>query len=191
MNFLGHFYLSHHDTDLLIGNFIADFVKGKKYKDYPSRISEGIMMHRHIDQFTDSHELVRQGRQRLFDKYRHYSGMIIDMYYDHFLANLWENYSDKSLLSFSGTIYQTIESNFQVLPAKSQYMFPFMKKRNWLLSYATTDGIDQALTGMSKRINHDSKLEESISELLEYYELFKEEFQQFIIEIKSHFENKR
>ncbi len=191
MNFLGHFYLSHHDSDLLIGNFIADFVKGKKYKDYPSKISEGIMMHRHIDQFTDSHELVRQGRQRLFDKYRHFSGVIIDMYYDHFLANLWENYSDKSLLSFSGAIYQTIESNFQVLPAKSQYMFPFMKKRNWLLSYATTDGIGQALTGMSKRINHDSKLEESISELLEYYELFKEEFQQFIIEVKSHFENKR
>lgn len=191
MNFLGHFYLSHHDTDLLIGNFIADFVKGNKYKDYPPRISEGIMMHRYIDQFTDSHELVRQGRQRLFDKYRHYSGVIIDMYYDHFLANLWEDYSEKSLLSFSGQVYKKIESNFQILPVKSQYLFPFMKKRNWLLSYSSTYGIGQALTGMSKRIKHDSKLEESIDELHEYYDLFKEEFQQFIVEIKSHFEMRK
>lgn len=191
MNFLGHFYLSHHDSDLLIGNFIADFVKGKKYKDYPPRIAEGIMMHRHIDHFTDTHALVRQGRQRLFDKYRHYSGVIIDMYYDHFLANLWKDYSEISLISFSEKAYQTIESHFEVLPAKSQHMFPFMKKRNWLLAYATTNGLGQALTGMSKRINYDSKLEESIDELHEYYDLFKEEFQQFIVEIKKHFDNKK
>jgi len=77
MNFLGHFYLSQDDPELIVGNFIADYVKGKKYQDYPSGISKGIMMHRNIDHFTDSHHLVRNGRKRLFDKYRHYSGVII------------------------------------------------------------------------------------------------------------------
>ncbi len=188
MNFLGHFYLSHHDPDLLVGNFIADFVKGKKYLDYPQKISEGIMMHRHIDDYTDRHELVRRGKKRLFSKYRHYSGVIIDMYYDHFLSNLWSDYSEYSLSSFSARIYETIENNFSILPERSQFLFPYMKNGNWLLRYGTTEGIGQSLTGMSKRINHDSMLDESINELHEYYEVFKVEFQQFIIEIKNHFD---
>ena len=189
MNFLGHFYLSQHDPDLLTGNFIADFVKGKKYMDYPYIISKGIMMHRQIDYFTDRHHLVRQGRKRLFGKYRHYSGVIIDMYYDHFLANLWKDYSENSLAEFSYQVYETIENNFHVLPEKSQLLFPYMKNRNWLLTYASTEGIGLALSGMSKRINHDSKLDEAIYELHEHYDLFKVEFQQFIIEIKAHFES--
>jgi acyl carrier protein phosphodiesterase len=187
MNFLGHFYLSHHDSDLLVGNFIADFVKGKKYLDYPPGIAAGIMMHRKIDYFTDHHKLVSEGRKRLFSKYRHYSGVIIDMYYDHFLSNLWSDYSEHSLSSFSARIYKTIEVNFDVLPERAQFLFPYMKNGNWLMRYASTEGIGQSLTGMSKRIKHDSKLDESIHELHEYYDMYKEEFQQFIIEIKDHF----
>ena len=190
MNFLGHFYLSHSDPDLLIGNFIADFVQGKKYMDYPHKISEGIMMHRQIDYFTDRHKMVRQGRKRLFGKYRHYSGVIIDMYYDHFLASLWDDYSEDPLDTFANRMYKTIEENWDSLPPESQYMYPYMKNRNWLLSYASTEGIGQSLTGMSKRIIHDSKLDEAIHELHEYYEVFKLEFQQFIIEIKAHFDSR-
>lgn len=189
MNFLGHFYLSHHDPDLLVGNFIADFVKGKKYLDYPSKIAKGIMMHRKIDEFTDRHTLVRQGKKRLFGKYRHYSGVIMDMYYDHFLASLWDDYSEHKLSSFSAQVYETIENHFSILPERSQFLFPYMKNGNWLLRYASTEGIGQSLTGMSKRINHDSKLDESVHELHEYYDMYKVEFQQFIIDIKAHFES--
>lgn len=187
MNFLGHFYLSQNDPDLIIGNFIADFVKGKEYLDYPKKVSEGIMMHRFIDHYTDRHPMVKAGRKRLFGKYRHYSGVIMDMYYDHFLANLWSDYSESSLASFSIKIYETIEKNFHILPERPRFLFPYMKNGNWLLRYQTTEGIGESLSGMSKRINHDSKLDESIYELHEYYENYKEEFQQFIIEIKDHF----
>ncbi|MCK5467827.1 MAG: acyl carrier protein phosphodiesterase, partial [Cyclobacteriaceae bacterium] len=90
--------------------------------------------------------------------------------------------------TFADRIYKTIEENWKYLPVKSQYLFPYMKNGNWLLRYASTEGIGQSLTGMSKRINHDSKLDEAIHELHQFYDTFKLEFQQFIIEIKSHFD---
>ena len=91
MNFLGHFYLSQSNPELVVGNFIADFVKGNKYIDYPDKIAEGIMMHRHIDYYTDHHPKVSKGRKRLFGTYRHYSEVIMDMYYDHFLLIFGKN----------------------------------------------------------------------------------------------------
>ncbi|NJN27309.1 MAG: DUF479 domain-containing protein [Cyclobacteriaceae bacterium] len=188
MNFLGHFYLSQHEPELIVGNFVADHVKGKKYLDYPAKISEGIMMHRYIDHYTDGHPLVRQGRQRLFDKYRHFSGVIIDMYYDHFLASLWEQYSQYSLATFANTIYNTIEAHLHILPERSKFLFPHMKSGNWLLRYATTEGLGQSLTGMSKRLHHHSKLELATEDLLEYYQEFKEEFEQFIVDIREQFD---
>ena len=187
MNFLGHFYLSYPDPELLVGNFIADYVKGKKYLDYPDKISEGIMMHRQIDFFTDQHPMVKQGRKRLFDKYRHYSGVIIDMYYDHFLANLWGDYSNDSLDVFANNIYKTIESYWDHLPQKSQYLFPYMKSGNWLLRYANTEGIGQSLNGMSRRLNNNSKLDQAVYQLHEFYQEFRLEFQEFIIDIRKEF----
>ena len=187
MNFLGHFYLSQSDPDLIVGNFIADFVKGKKYEDYPAAIAKGIMMHREIDYYTDRHKMVRKGRKRLFNTYRHYSGVIIDMYYDHYLASLWGDYSNESLHDFSGHIYRTIEQSWDVLPPDCQYFFPYMKSGNWLLRYATTDGIGKSLNGMSKRLSHASKLNQAIFQLHEYYDEFRDEFREFIVDIASCF----
>lgn len=187
MNFLGHFYLSKDDPELIVGNFIADYVKGKKYLDFPEGISTGIMMHRNIDHFTDSHQMVRNGRKRLFSKYRHYSGVIIDMYYDHFLANLWTAYSDEKLSAFADFIYETIEAYWDQLPLQARHMFPYMKSGNWLLRYATTDGIGQSLNGMSRRLNNNSKLEQASEQLVEFYYDFESEFKEFIVEAKNHF----
>ena len=187
MNFLGHFYLSKNDPDLIVGNYIADFVKGKKYLEYPVKISEGIMMHREIDHYTDRHAMVRKGRKRLFPKYRHYSGVIIDMYYDHYLASLWPDYSSIPLDKFAAEIYATIDEHWQYLPEQSQYMFPYMKNGNWLLRYASTEGIGQSLDGMSRRLNNNSKLDQAVHQLHEFYDDFEEEFKEFIVELKQRF----
>lgn len=187
MNFLGHFYLSGHDPELVVGNFIADFVKGKKYLDYPSKISEGIMMHRNIDDFTDRHPTFLQGKRRLFPKYRHYSGVIQDMYYDHFLASLWSDYSSEPLYDFSYRIYDYIENYKHLLPEKSMYMYPYMKGGNWLMRYQTIEGISESLHGMSRRISHDSKLDQATQELIENYDSIKEEFQAFMPELEKEF----
>jgi len=187
MNFLGHFYLSKNDTGLILGNYIADFVKGKNYTKYPEHISRGIMMHRHIDTFTDSHAMVKQGRKRIFEKYRHFAGIIIDMYYDHFLATCWNDYSEKPLPDYSAFIYSVIEENLHLLPPQSQYMFTYMKKGNWLMRYATTEGLEKSLRGMAGRISHPSKLEEARAELVEYYEEWSLEFKSFMLDLQVEF----
>jgi acyl carrier protein phosphodiesterase len=191
MNFLGHFYLSKHKPGLLVGNYIADFVKGKKYLDYPEEISKGIVMHRNIDHFTDHHPMIRKGKKRLFPIYRHYSSVIMDMYYDHFLARNWHTYSNESLGNFSESVYAIIEQHWEFLPQKSQFMFPYMKSGDWLRKYATTEGIGASLNGMSRRLNNNSKLELALDQLHEFYEHFKAEFELFMPDLKKHFKNYR
>ena len=187
MNFLGHFYLSKSDPELIVGNFIADYVKGKKYQDYPENIARGIIIHRNIDHFTDGHEMMRLGRKRLFPTYRHYSGVIMDMYYDHFLAVLWHHYSDLSLEEFADYIYTTIESHWHILPESSRFLFPYMKSGNWLVRYATTEGIGKSLSGMSRRLNNGSNLEHAVDQLHEFYDDLKPEFEIFMHELEKHF----
>lgn len=187
MNFLGHFYLSQNDTGLILGNYIADFVKGKSYRLYPEEVARGILLHRRIDEFTDTHAMVRQGRRRLFEKYRHFGGIIIDMYYDHYLASRWHEYSGSSLTDFADFIYQTIEKNLASLPSQSQYMFTYMKNGNWLMRYRTMEGLDKSLRGMAGRINHPSKLEQANEELQRYYTEYNDEFSLFMTDLVREF----
>ncbi len=190
MNFLGHFYLSKNNTGLILGNYIADFVKGKNYGLYPDEIARGILLHRQIDDFTDRHAMVRKGRKRLFEKYRHFGGIIIDMYYDHYLASRWPEYSESSLLDFSAYIYQIIEENLSALPSQSQFMFPYMKNGNWLIRYSTMEGLHKSLRGMASRINHPSKLEQANEELQLYYAEYYEEFTVFMDDLIRNFGGK-
>ena len=187
MNFLGHFFLSKNDTGLILGNYIADFVKGKNYLNYPEEITRGILMHRQIDSFTDGHAMVRQGRKRIFAKYRHFAGIIIDMYYDHFLASRWSDFSNQSLQDYSSYIYSIIEDNLSLLPAQSQYMFNYMKNGNWLMRYSTTEGLEKSLRGMASRINHPSKIEQAREELIVFYQLWDFEFSTFMDDLKVEF----
>ena len=92
MNFLGHIYLSGQDTELAIGNLVADQIKGNRISELPDKIKNGIVLHRLIDEFTDNHISYKKCVRKLFPKYRHYSRIIIDMYFDHFLAANWDNF---------------------------------------------------------------------------------------------------
>jgi len=187
MNFLGHFYLSMHDEELLIGNFIADFVKGKKYVEYPDKIAHGILMHREIDSFTDSHECVRSSKKRLWDGYRHYSSVLIDVYYDHYLANQWNKYHHSSLAAFAEWVYGTIYAYKEVIPPMAQYVYGYMSKHNWLVRYAELNGIDSTLKGMSKRTKYASGLEKGVEDLKKHYNDFQDEFNSFFASAIEHF----
>lgn len=187
MNYLGHMYLSYPSEALMIGNFIADFVKGKQYANYPEEISKGIIMHRAVDEFTDNHPVVLQSKKRISHKYRHYSGVIIDMFYDHFLASNWSRYSDLSLEDFAAFTYKIMENNWHYLPGRSQYMLPYMKENNWLVNYAKTEGIHRSLTGMARRTKFESGMEEAVHDLKAFYNQFGAEFEVFIKDITDQF----
>lgn len=186
MNFLAHVYLSGDDTQLMIGNFIADFVKGRNLGDrYNAEIMRGIELHRAIDEFTDQHDVVQNSKDRLRPKYRHYSGVIVDMYYDHFLAKNWEDFHYLPLDDFAQQFYGLLDEHKSLLPEGVQRMMPYMIRGNWFLNYAYKEGIHRALSGMSRRTPFDSKMDEAVIDLTRHYELFENEFKEFFPILKS------
>ena len=183
MNFLAHIYLSGNSEPVTIGNFIADGIRGKKYQEFPIEIQTGILLHRQIDTFTDAHKTVRESTKRLHKNYGHYAGVIVDILYDHFLAKNWENYSDISLDKYIETFYDSLQDNFEILPARIQKMMPYMISDNWLLSYATIEGITKVLEGMNRRTKNRSKMNLAVNELQEFYDEFEDEFTRFFEEL--------
>ncbi len=190
MNFLAHIYLSGEDEGITIGNFIADGIKGKQYKKYPLQIQKGILLHRRIDSFTDQHPTVRQSTKRLHENYGHYSGVIVDILYDHFLAKNWKNYHSQPLDEYVGEFYEMLRKYFEILPTRIQRMMPYMIADNWLLSYATVEGISNILTQMNRRTKERSKMNLAVIELEQYYTEFETEFTYFFEELKTFSKNK-
>lgn len=185
MNFLAHIYLSGDDKDIIIGNFIADGIKGSNYKNFPVGIQKGILLHREIDTFTDSHPIVRKSTKRLHEKYGHYSGIIVDILYDHYLAKNWVVYCDVPLDVFVENFYNLLSEYHEILPTRIQRMIPYMLADNWLLSYATIPGISKILYQMNFRTKNQSKMNLAVVELEEYYADFEKEFTEFFYELVS------
>ncbi len=186
MNFLAHIYLSG-DNDLLkIGNFMADGIHGKNFDNFPKEIQKGIILHREIDTFTDAHPIFRQSTKRLHPNYHHYSGIIVDIFYDHFLAKNWSNYSDERLEGYSERFYQSLRDNYDDLTPKTQKMMPYMIEYNWLVSYQTIEGIESVLAKMDTRMKSDSNMRFSVAELKTYYSDFESEFTAFFAALIVH-----
>ncbi|MCW5909447.1 MAG: DUF479 domain-containing protein [Cyclobacteriaceae bacterium] len=186
MNFLAHLYLSGNHDEIMAGNFIGDFVRGRDiYARYPFHIALGIELHREIDAFTDSHPVVMKSKIRLRPKYRHYAPVIVDMLYDHFLAANWNTYHPQPLGQYAQQSYARLLRFEHLLPDRVKELMPYMIRGNWLLSYAKPEGIHRALSGMARRTPYDSKMDEAIEELKLYYTDFGKEFNTFFPELKN------
>ena len=183
MNFLAHIYLSGDHHEIKIGNFIADSVRGRKYLNYPENIQKGILLHRAIDTYTDSHPTVRMSTKKLHKNYHHYSSVIVDILYDHFLAKYWSVYHSTPLDIYVEDFYKELESYYPILPEKVKKMMPYMIADNWLLSYKTVDGIGRILYQMNKRTKYKSKMNFAVIELEQYYTEFETEFRSFFDEL--------
>ena len=164
MNFLAHAYLSHGNADILTGNMITDFVKGKKQFDYPEMIQIGIQLHRATDRFTDDHEVTQEFKKFYKADYRLYAGAFVDVTYDYFLANDTTYFnSEDALLSFSQTVYGQLESNTHLLPNPFAAMLPYMAKQNWLYNYRALTGIQKSFEGLRRRSKYITETEKAYS----------------------------
>ncbi len=184
MNFLAHIYLSFDDEEITIGNFIADSIRGNKFKHLPERVQKGILLHRDIDTFTDSHPIPKISSKRLHQNYSHYSRVIVDIFYDHFLAKNWETYSEVPLATFVDDFYDLLEDNYPILPDGVKRMMPYMISDNWIFNYAKMDGIARVLNGMNRRTKNRSKMNFAILDLEEHYDAFESEFTAFFEELR-------
>lgn len=183
MNYLAHIYLSGTNDLLKIGNFMADSIKGNTYKLFDDEITKGILLHRHIDSFTDAHPIYRKSKHRLHEKYGHYSGVIMDILYDHFLAKNWTSYSDESLEDYAANFYNLLQNNEAILTEKIKSIIPYMIEQNWLLSYASLTGIEKILYQMDYRTKHRVHMQEAMVELEAFYLEFEGEFFLFFDEL--------
>lgn len=154
MNYLAHAYLSFDHEEILVGNMISDFVKGRKQFDYPKQIHKGIILHRAIDEFTDQHKATKQAKQFFKPVVGLYSGAFVDVAYDYFLANDHHVFTESTLYDFSQRVYATLDMNKEYFPEIFSHMFPYMKRQNWLYGYRFTVGIHQSFGGLVRRTKY-------------------------------------
>jgi acyl carrier protein phosphodiesterase len=182
MNYLAHLKLADKTTESRIGNLLGDMVKGPLDSltgTYSEGILKGIKTHRHIDMFTDQHEIYIKSKRRISSDYRRFSGVIIDICYDHFLSRHWHLFSYESLDNFIQSSYELLKTNEHVLPANFRRILPSMIEQNWLGSYQTLEGIDLTFTRMSYRLKRENNLASSQQELLKNYAELEADFLEF------------
>ncbi|MBS1660259.1 MAG: DUF479 domain-containing protein [Bacteroidetes bacterium] len=152
MNYLAHAYLSFGIPEITVGNLISDFVKGKKKFDYPARIQQGITVHRAIDEYTDTHALTRRAKLVFSEAYGLYSGAIVDVVYDHFLANDTTIFAGPvQLKAFAQKVYTQLSDGQAFLPERFARMFHYMRTQDWLSNYRYMEGIYNSLAGLARR----------------------------------------
>jgi len=190
MNYLAHTYLSGINDNIKIGNFLGDWVKGSDYLKYSEDIRTGIMMHRNIDTFTDQHPIVRLSSGRFKSRYSRYSGVIIDILYDHFLASNWADFNDMTLRDYVNRIHNVMLNNFELLPERLQNYLPGFMNERWIERYATLEGIRDVLETMSKRTSLPNETEFAISVMEAFYRDFRHEFFDFFSQIIEFVESK-
>lgn len=183
MNFLAHLFLSGEDEELMTGNFMADHVKGHQAFLYKPQITRGILHHRFIDSFTDNHDVVKYSKQRLYSKYHKYAPVIVDVFYDHFLAADFNNHAKVNLSSFAQKCYTVLSKNINLMPERVQNFLPYMIRYDWLNSYAKPEGAGRALAGLATRAKFNSDMQNAIYDLLADYDFYKSEFDLFFPEL--------
>lgn len=182
MNFLAHLFLSGESKELQVGNFIGDWVKGNKYMHYPDEIRQGILLHRQLDSYTDTHPLTKSVSTRFKGEYGRYSGIITDVVYDHFLATCFSNYSIYSLNCYASMVYRNLLTHYKFLPPKVKSFIFKLISCNRLVSYKSISGLENALTIMAKHTTFPDKATNGIAVLKESYNEIQEECTCFISE---------
>ncbi|MEL7585516.1 MAG: ACP phosphodiesterase [Prolixibacteraceae bacterium] len=183
MNFLAHVYLSGQSDGILVGNFIGDSVKGKKYLEFPPEIQQGILIHRQIDSFTDNHPVVRECARHFSVPYGRYAGIVTDVVFDHFLAKYWGNWHAETLPAFVRRVHAILFSNFGHLPAEVKRFLPFFVAHRRLESYACLDGISETLSIMGKRTTLPDEADQAMRVLYEEFFQIKAAFDLFFPEL--------
>jgi len=185
MNFLAHSYLSFSKPEILIGNMISDFVKGKKKFDYSAGVQQGIQLHRDIDAFTDDHPATREAKQFLKPAVGLYAGAFIDVVYDHFLANDQLEFNDNYLLEHSIKTWHILKEHHAILPEKFQRILPYMVSQNWLYNYKNIWGIENSFGGVARRAAYLNSSAEVFDLFKTHYSSLQKCYNAFFPDVKS------
>ena len=189
MNYLAHFCLSFGQEPLIVGNLLGDFVRGRldnpRNAIYPEAIRTGIKLHRHIDSFTDTHPEVKICRDLLPNKFGHYKGVIVDMYFDYFLAKNFADYHSEPLSAFAQNVYRVLTKNDEHIPESAKLMVKSMIKYDWLTHYQYMEGMRRSFAGMAKRFEILKGIDEADEELQKNEQRYEPHFRAFFPQLEQ------
>lgn len=190
MNWLAHVYLSEPNVEFRLGNLLADIVKGGQRVGMPADFLRGVSCHHSIDSFTDAHPVVRRSRARVGAAQRRFSGVLVDVFYDFFLATGWRRYSNVTLDAFTAAFYSDIRASTIVLPDPARAVADRMIKHDLLGSYRRVDGVERALRRisayLSSRWQREFALEQGVADLLADQDGFAADFAEFFPALREH-----
>jgi acyl carrier protein phosphodiesterase len=184
MNFLAHAYLSFGDKEVLVGNMISDFVKGKSQYDFKKGIYKGIVLHRRIDAYTDIHPTIKKAKEIFRADYRLYSAPIIDILFDHFLAKDESHFLPGGLNSFTQSVYEILDEHATHLPLRFIPVFTYMKTEDWLFNYRHKSGIEKSIKGLVRRSSFLEDSTTAIQLFNRYYSELEDSYHQFFEDVK-------
>jgi acyl carrier protein phosphodiesterase len=187
MNYLAHMVCSNDSPASMLGNFIADFVKGNVEGRFPREVVEGIRHHRKADLFTDSHAVFGASRRLISSARRRYAGVIIDVLYDHFLTICWDRYCSVGLDEFVGRVYENLGSHQVSMPHPVPMVIEKMVREDWLQRYGTVEGIDRTFRRISGRLRRENTLNTAVEELERNYVLLQDHFHCFFPQLVAQF----
>lgn len=187
MNYLAHSFLSYNNPGLIIGNFIADHIHGNHFESFPEHIKDGIKLHRRIDTFTDAHEKFKESKRYFYEGYEKYSGILIDIYFDHLLAKNFNMYSAISLDTYCKNIYKIYTAHIDILPKESAGFLNYVLENNIYTSYSKIEGIERVLYHLSHRINHGVWLNRSIELFNQHESQLQKNFEAFFKDSQREF----
>jgi acyl carrier protein phosphodiesterase len=176
MNYLAHLFLSQYTPGFIIGSLLGDFVKGDIKYIHDRDIRRGIELHRKIDIYTDAHNIVGSSKSIISPKRRRFAGILIDIFYDHFLAKKWSEYSNTQLFDFSQNVYKLLQTNQDSLPESLKLILPNIIAEDWLTSYGEVRGIENALSRISARVKRENNIKDGIEDLLFSYQQLESNF---------------
>ncbi len=185
MNFLAHLVLSCQSEELIVGNYLADFIKNRQLEKYSLGIQEGVQLHRKIDSFTDAHPIVKAASRRLRPKHGHYAPVCLDIFMDYILCQEWEHYVPQPLDEFCAYVYEVLLRYRAIMPPKIAKRTSHMVADNWLPKYGTYEGIDYTFYRLSQRVSKPQLLSEAVESLKEQEEQLKKDFAIFFPEIMA------
>jgi acyl carrier protein phosphodiesterase len=190
VNWLAHVFLSEPSVEFQLGNLLADVVRGEQRAAMSADFVRGAACHKAIDAFTDAHPIVKRSRARIGNEQRRFSGVLVDVFYDYFLARNWQRYSPLALSDYTAAFYAGVQARPIALPSDARTMLDRIVSLDLLGSYARVEGVERALRRISQylesRWRKQFALDHGVRDLLAHEAAFDEDFREFFPTLQAH-----
>lgn len=180
MNFLAHLHLASLAQSSLLGNLLADFVRGNPDDDFAPDIVAGIYMHRRVDVLTDGLPEVTTAKRWFRPETRRVSPITLDVMWDHFVSRHWSTLNPQiELAEFVAHARANIVPHLPDTPPRFINLNNYLWEERWLERYSDMAFIANVLNGMASRRPKLDALRASWQDLDDHYEPLEQLFWQF------------